>query len=143
MEYVEGRIFTHPSLRGIHPAAERMAAYQHVVDILARLHSIDIAIYMREDDGAKNVVNTRDVSKRSSTPQPRKDSAKHTQNFVDRQLDHLYVISQQQGKRLQETEDGLPHQSTLQTQSVTHGMMEIRPVLEALKPYAPFCPGAA
>jgi aminoglycoside phosphotransferase (APT) family kinase protein len=143
MEYVEGRIVTHPSLRGIYSAAERTAAYQHVVDILARLHSIDIATYMREDDGSDNFVNNRDTPKQTLKHQHRKGSAKRSRNFVERQLDHLYTISKQQGKRIQETEEDLPHQSTLQTKSVTHVMMEIRPVLEALKRYAPFCRGAA
>jgi aminoglycoside phosphotransferase (APT) family kinase protein len=124
MQYVEGRIFTHPSLPGMQSSSERTAAYQHVIEILARLHTIDIAAYMDSSD---------DVM---AKPPRQAISTQQNRNFLERQLHHLYSISQNQGKRIQEETKLSSHVHSAAQ------MTEIVPILEELKLYAPFCPGA-
>jgi aminoglycoside phosphotransferase (APT) family kinase protein len=71
MEYVQGRIFTDPSLPGL-SASERKAAFQHVLQVLAALHSVDLEAVQLSDYG------------------------KQHGNYVERQLDSLLQVSRRQ-----------------------------------------------
>lgn len=71
MEFVNGRIFTDPSLPGLNDRAD---AYQHVLQVLAALHSIDIEAVELSDFG-----NTKS-------------------NYIERQLDRLLAVSRRQAQ---------------------------------------------
>lgn len=76
MEYVPGRIFTNPSLLGMSSARHRRAAMDHVVQVLAALHAVDIhEIGLAMDFG--------------------KDGG-HT--YISRQLDSLLSVSRRQAE---------------------------------------------
>jgi aminoglycoside phosphotransferase (APT) family kinase protein len=82
MEYVEGRIFTDPSLPGM--MTHRRKAYESVVTTLAAIHAVDVEKYM-----------TTTTSTNTTTP-PRIP-------FAQRQLDRLAAVSARQAARLQTT----------------------------------------
>jgi aminoglycoside phosphotransferase (APT) family kinase protein len=82
MEYVEGRIFTDPSLPGM--MTNRRKAYESVVTTLAAIHAVDVEKYLP----------TTTSTSTTYTPPP------HIP-FAQRQLDRLAAVSARQAARLQ------------------------------------------
>jgi len=70
MEFVQGRIFTDPSLPGM-TAGERQAAFQNVIQVLANVHAVDCQQVGLQDYGSQG-------------------------RYVPRQLQRLLAVSQRQ-----------------------------------------------
>jgi aminoglycoside phosphotransferase (APT) family kinase protein len=79
MEFVQGRIFTDPSLPGL-SVSDRRAAFGHVVQILAALHTVNVKL-----------VDLADYGSHQPTPNGK-------QSFVPRQLASLLAVSRRQAE---------------------------------------------
>jgi aminoglycoside phosphotransferase (APT) family kinase protein len=77
MEFVQGRIFTDPSLPGL-SVSDRRAALDHVVQILAALHTVNVGSVDLADYGSHH--------------------QNGNQSFVQRQLASLLAVSQRQAE---------------------------------------------
>lgn len=93
MEYVQGRIFTDPSLPGL-SLTDRQAAYQDVITVLANLHSVDYRAIGLGDYG------------RSSA-------------YVQRQLQRLLAVSERQAE-LSSSQSSFPEIQALATQLASY-----------------------
>src|SRR5699024_6443081 len=65
MDYVSGRVFSHPLLEEL-PKAERTPTYHTMIDTMAKLHSVDHVAAGLEDYGRPQGYVTRQLKRWSS-----------------------------------------------------------------------------
>ena len=120
MEYVQGRIFTDPSMMDgcISSKEERNAMYQNVVQVLQNLHQVDYNSIGLSTFGGKRRGNDSSTNRSSTT------------TYVERQLHRLSFISQKQSEMLSSSSS-----SNLQD--------EIMNIANTLSKYAKYCPNSA
>lgn len=86
MEFVQGRIFTDPSLPGM---CDRRAAFQHIIRVLSNLHhAVDWKQLGLEDYG-------------------------HRGRYVERQLERLVAVSRKQAALMQDDDPAIPNLAQL------------------------------
>jgi aminoglycoside phosphotransferase (APT) family kinase protein len=102
MEYVQGRIFTDPSLPGM-SVTDRQAAFENVLMVMANLHSVDYR---------DTAIGLRDYGRSSA--------------YVQRQLERLQQVSQRQAelsssssKSTSKSQSSFPEIQALATQLAT------------------------
>jgi aminoglycoside phosphotransferase (APT) family kinase protein len=158
MEYINGRICTDPSLlEHFLTSNERKLVYQHVIHILALLHTIDLSPYMDYDmllKGATSDDNTGTNSKpliRSNNSHTSRTTALHQTskklNFVERQLYQLTKVRERQNAALHQpniytspsSSSSTPH---AEFHAVSTWMQQLDPIVEKLQLHAPYCPGS-
>lgn len=115
MEFVQGRIFTDPSLPGMNPA-ERRQAYQHVIEVLSNLHH---AVDIKKLDLLK--------------------FGKHGR-FVERQLRGLTAVSKKQTKLIEERRLAGTSSFALPLDVERSGKHDIPVLAQELQTYAAYCP---
>ena len=102
MEYVQGRIFHDPSLVEFRSRSDRLRAYQDVIRVLVALHQLNYQAIGLSDFGGGGGRRQNHHQHSSSgkeeeeegRPQPRSSE----RGYVERQLERLIAVSQQQGK---------------------------------------------
>jgi aminoglycoside phosphotransferase (APT) family kinase protein len=129
MEYVPGRIFTDPSLPGM-TVQERHEAYQHVLDILACLHRLDVAKLGLQDFASRRHSKTKPNSRQPNGQQQQQQRPRQ-QKYVARQLQSLLRVSRRQEELSGET---IPAIAQLATKLARHADQCPENVLLLLQP---------
>ena len=154
LEFINGRICTDPSLQEHFPTAhERQQAYQHVIHVLALLHTIDLSPFMDYDmllnGGIINHGSNRSIldGKRTTTFHKNLSTGTKKGNFIERQLVRLEHVSKRQSSELERLAH--VHRASASASdvsimdSVSTMMHQLDPVMAGLQQYAPFCPGSS
>lgn len=95
MEYVQGRIFTDPSLPGL-SLIEKQEAYHYVLTVLANLHQVNVeSIGLSDYGGGSGGRNGRAGGNNGS-------DVGRPKSYVKRQLERLLSVSQRQAQLAQE-----------------------------------------
>lgn len=109
MEFVEGRIFTDPSLPGV-SVTHRQAAFQNTLQVLASLHTVSLEKTGLVDYGKRSQSTGVAGTVRSA-------------GYVERQLDSLLAVSRRQAE--------------LSGHPVPEAMVQIAAQLKAYAPHCP------
>lgn len=120
MEYVPGRIFTDPFLSTMPSAADRRAALDDVLRVLAAIHAVPLAATGLVDYGKPSHHNYNHSSDTNH------NHHHNTNNYIERQLQSLLAVSRRQ--------------SELSGVALPPAM---EPTADRLQSYARDCPGRA
>lgn len=124
MEYINGRIFTDPTLPELTSYNDRMIAYHHIIQVLANIHSIPYQQYRLNDYGGGSSTNNKSQDN------------KNKKSYVERQLERLISVSEQQTKLLLSSSS-----STLKKdKSINENSNEINYLSKLLLQYSNECP---
>ena len=168
MEFMNGRICTDPSLQDqFSTPYERQQAYQHVIHVLALIHTIDLSPYMdyhmllHGEISGKSVGNNKnnnvvpkpttisEFKAATSTSSVTTARTRKKRNFIERQLFQLATVSQRQSIALtqQRNRPNSPRPNSygpgVTDENISKMMQPLDLIMKDLQQFALYCPGCS